>query len=205
MNSIIKASLDRGISYDNYRKLMSQWSLNSATSGLDQSESNIQYTKLNDKRMKRWDKTLKLSTSDIENILRFEQKLTWLVLAESWCADGAHLLPVLNKIAVLNPNICLKILLRDENPELMDAFLTHGNRAIPKVIMIDDQSCNVLATYGPYPSEAAGYVSRFKALNGTLTASFKEDLQYWYNNDKGRTIINDIIQILGRLQPSVSL
>ena len=205
MNSIIKASLDRGISYDTYRKLMGQWSLINATSGNEQSESHVQFTKLNDRRMKRWDKTLKISKPYTENILRFELKITWLVLAESWCADGAHIIPVLNKIATLNPNISLKIVFRDENPELMDAFLTSGNRAIPKVIMIDDQTGKVIATYGPHPSEAAGYVKRFKAMNGTLTASFKEDLQYWYNRDKGQTIIEDITQILGRLQPSVSL
>lgn len=205
MNATIKSSLDRSISYEEYRTLVHQYSLTNGTSGKEQSESHIQFTKLNDRRMKRWDKTLKINKTDADAFKRFEQKLIWLVLAESWCGDGAHMLPVLNKITQINPNIELRIVLRDENLELMDNFLTSGNRAIPKVIIIDKESENVIGTYGPHPSEVAGYVSRFKAVNGVLTASFKEDLQYWYNDDKGNTIVKDLIQILSRLQPSVSL
>ena len=205
MNSIIKTSLKRSMSYESFRKLVHDYSLKKETSGNDQLESHIQFTKLNDRRMKRWDKTLKITDAQKEGILRFQNKITWLVLAETWCGDGAHMLPVLNKIALLNPNIQLKIVLRDDNPELMDAFLTHGSRAIPKVIMIDDESGNVIKTYGPQPSEVTGYVNRFKAMNGVLTPGFKEDLQYWYNDNKGQNIIQDILEILGRLQPSVSL
>lgn len=205
MNTVIKSSLDRSISYEEYRTLVQQYSATHGTSGEEQSESHIQFTKLNDRRMKRWDKTLKITKADVDILKRFDHKMIWLVLAESWCGDGAHMLPVLNKIAQINPNIQLKIVFRDDNLELMDAYLTNGNRAIPKVIMIDEESGNVIGTYGPHPSEVAGYVNRFKAINGKLTASFKEDLQYWFNDDKGRTIIKDIIQILGHLQPSVSL
>ncbi|GAA4280584.1 thioredoxin family protein [Gaetbulibacter aestuarii] len=205
MNSTIKTSLDRSITYEEYRTLTHHLSMTNGTSGKEQSEAHIQFTKLNDRRMKRWDKTLKINKADAETFKRYEQKLIWLVLAESWCGDGAHMLPVLNKIAQINPNIELRIVLRDDNLELMDNFLTQGNRAIPKVIMIDKETGNVIGTYGPRPSEVTGYVNRFKAANGVLTASFKEDLQYWYNDDKGKTIIQDLIQILSRLQPSVSL
>jgi hypothetical protein len=112
---------------------------------------------------------------------------------------------VLNKVAEFNGNIDLRLVLRDENPELMDGFLTNGNRAIPKLLMIDDASGNVINTFGPRPSEATSYVNRFKAMHGKLTPEFKEDLQHWYNKDKGQNIIEDITEMLCELKPSVCL
>ncbi len=109
-----------------------------------------------------------------------------MVIAESWCGDAAHVLPALNKIAELNTHITYKVVLRDDNLELMDAFLTKGARSIPKLILIDNETSEVLNTYGPRPSEATTYVQRFIAKNGKLTPEFKEDLQHWYNNDKGQ-------------------
>ena len=73
--------------------------------------------------------------------------MTLLIITESWCGDAAHVIPALNKMAELNPNIDVKLVLRDENLELMDMFLTKGGRAIPKVIMIDDETGAVLSTY----------------------------------------------------------
>ena len=35
-------------------------------------------------------------------------------------------------------NIELKIVLRDENEELMNEFLTNGSRSIPKLIVLDE-------------------------------------------------------------------
>ena len=94
-------------------------------------------------------------------------------------------------------------MLRDENPELMDMFLTNGGRAIPKVIIMDNESGEVLNTYGPRPSEASSYVNRFKLKYGTLTPDFKEDLQHWYNKNKGQNIIDDTVKILEQLETTV--
>lgn len=203
MDFIVKKSLRQSMSYQEYRDLVSHLAETNSTTGLDRTEDLANYTKLNNKRMKRWDKTLKVSDSVNSSISDFKHNITWLVITESWCGDAAHVLPVLNKIAELNNFIDFRVVLRDENPELMEAFLTNGNKAIPKVIMIDNDTEEVFNTYGPRPSEATCYVSRFKAKNGKLTPEFKEDLQHWYNKDKGQNIINDIAEILCRFQPSV--
>ena len=201
MNPIIKQSIERSISYQDYRTLVKQLVEGNSNSGLEKTETLASYTLLNDKRMKRWDKTIKISAESQKRISEFNQNITWLIITESWCGDAAHVLPVLNKIAELNPNINVKIVLRDDNLELMDMFLTNGGRAIAKVIMIDNETGEVVNTYGPRPSEATSYVNRFKAKHGTLTPEFKEDLQHWYNKDKGQNIIEDVVEILCELQP----
>ncbi|GAA3595819.1 thioredoxin family protein [Flavivirga amylovorans] len=205
MDIIIKNSLDKSISYQDYRDLVKQLTENNSTTGNEKTEALISYTKLNDRRMKRWDKTIKVTDEALSKIKSFKEPITWLVITESWCGDAAHIVPVLNKVSELNDNIDFKVVLRDENPELMDAFLTNGGRAIPKVIMLDNNTGDVLNTYGPRPSEATNYVNRFKAMHGKLTPEFKEDLQHWYNTNKGQNIIDDLTDILCELEPNVCL
>lgn len=203
MNSIIKNSLDKSISYQTYRDLVKQLAEDNSTTGHQKTEALINYTKLNDRRMKRWDKTVKISDEVKSKIETFNEKMTWLVITESWCGDAAHVMPVLNKLATLNENIDFKVVLRDENPELMDMFLTNGNKSIAKIIMIDETSGDVINTYGPRPSEATKLVNAYKVEHGKLTPEFKEDLQYWYNKDKGQNVIKDVTEMLCELQPNL--
>ncbi|WP_298494283.1 thioredoxin family protein [uncultured Algibacter sp.] len=205
MHPIIEKSINKSISYQDYRALIKQLIEKNSNTGLEKSEDLASFTKLNESRMKRWDKTIKITDESQKKILEFNHNIIWLVIAESWCGDAAHVLPVLNKIAELNSYIDFKIVLRDENLELMDMFLTNGGRSIPKVLMIDSITGEVINTYGPRPSEASSYVNRFKAKHGKLTPEFKADLQHWYNKDKGQNIINDIVQQLCKLEPTVCL
>ncbi|MDD7884580.1 thioredoxin family protein [Flavivirga sp. 57AJ16] len=205
MDIIIKNSLDKSISYQAYRALVKQLAKDNSTTGNEKTEALANYTKLNDRRMNRWDKTIKVTDEALNKIAAFKEPITWLVITESWCGDAAHIVPVLNKVSELNDNIDFRVVLRDENPELMDAFLTHGSKAIPKLIMLDNNTGKVIGTYGPRPSEATNYVNRFKAKHGQLTPEFKEDLQHWYNANKGQNIIGDLIDILCELQSSVCL
>jgi hypothetical protein len=48
----------------------------------------------------------------------------------------------------------LKIVLRDENEELMKLFLTNKTKAIPKLILIDRKTGGALAYWGPRPKGA---------------------------------------------------
>ncbi len=195
INDIILNSLDKSISYSEYRELVEKLVEDQSTTGKDKTDALIKYTMLNDRRMRRWDKTVKLSEEDIASIKSFDKKATWLVITESWCGDAAHVMPVINKVAELNDKIDYKIVMRDENDALMDAFLTNGGRAIPKLIMIDDTN-EVVNTFGPRPSVATKLVNDYKALHGKLTPEFKEDLQRWYNKDKGQSTVSDLINLL---------
>jgi len=205
MKEIIKNSLDNSIDYSDYKRLMEKLVLDKRTTGDVVSEANINYTMLNERRMNRWDKKLKIEESNELKIKEFNTEIIWLVITESWCGDAAHLLPVMNKIAELNDNINLRIVLRDDNEALMDRFLTNESRSIPKLIMIDAESFEVLDVYGPRPSIATELVQDFKKEHGKLTPEFKEDLQRWYNKDKGATTIYDLIELLKKNEPSFSL
>ncbi len=196
LQDIIRQSLNNAMSYQAYRDLVRTMVDTESTTGHDKSQALINYTKLNDRRMKRWDKTLRISEEVKDKVSNFKGQVTWLVITESWCGDAAHVIPVIHKIAELSEHIELKLVLRDDNDELMSQFLTNGGRAIAKLIMIDDETGDVLNTYGPRPSEATKMVNAYKAEHDSLSAEFKEALQLWYNRDKGQNTINDLLDLL---------
>ena len=95
----IEEGLQKGISYVAYRTLISDLLASGKSSGAIQSEALLTYSKLNDKRMKRLDKTSKLSQETIVALKSIDAPVTWLVLTEGWCGDAAQSLPIINKIA----------------------------------------------------------------------------------------------------------
>lgn len=196
LNAILKASISQSISYNAYRDLVHKLAETNDTTGLDKSEALANYTQLNDRRMRRWDKTLRVPESVQSEIAELNLDQTWLVLTESWCGDAAHMMPVMNIMAKLNTGIDFKVVLRDEQADVMQAFLTRGARAIPKLIMIDNKTGRAVNTYGPRPSAATEMVDQYKTEFGSLSPEFKENLQRWYNKDKGQTAIKDIVGLL---------
>ncbi|TCK65113.1 thioredoxin-like protein [Winogradskyella wandonensis] len=196
IKDIISASLQKSMSYKAYRDLVEELTANNSTTGAEKTEALVNYTMLNDRRMKRWDKTVKVSDDAKAKTQNFNGNVTWLVITESWCGDAAHIMPVINKVAELSDNIDYKIVLRDDNEELMNAFLTNGGKAIPKLIMINNETGEVENTFGPRPSVATNMVNDYKAKHGSLTPEFKEDLQRWYNKDKGQSTIEDLVGLL---------
>lgn len=201
IHPVVKESLDKSMSYEEYFELINHLVEVDGTTGPEQTEALVGYTKLNQRRMKRWNKTIKIS-EEIKNVFsNFNKKVTWLIITESWCGDAAHVVPVLNKLAELNENIDLRLVLRDENLELMDMFLTNGGRAIAKLIMLDNETGEVLNTFGPRPSEATKLVNQYKEKHGVLTPEFKEDLQVWYNKNKGQSVIEDMTNMICGFEP----
>lgn len=193
---LIQESYSKAVSYEDYRALVAYLSAEGKATGPNQSKELTEYTVLNDKRMKRLDKTVKVSEENADKIKSLDKKVTWIVLSESWCGDAAQIMPVMNKVAALSENIELKVLQRDQNLELMNRFLINGTLSIPKLIMVDTNTNEVLGEWGSRPTVATKMVEDFKKEHGGLTAEFKQDLQVWYNKDKGQGTLLDLIELL---------
>jgi hypothetical protein len=189
-------ALGNSYSYEEYRNLVEKLAAEGKSTGPVQTEALANYTQLNDRRMKRWDKTLRFSEEAVSKITAVSKKMTWTVLTESWCGDASPALPVMNKIAELNPNIELRVVLRDENTDLMNQFLTNGGMSIPKLIVRDDVSNEVVADWGPRSANATKLVEDHKAVYGMIKPEFKQDIQVWYNKDKGQSIMADLLLLL---------
>lgn len=195
MKDIIQKSLENTYTYQEYKDLVKELLTEGKSTGPNQSEDLTNYSMLNDRRMKRLDKTIKISDETAQEIQQLKEPQTWLVLTEGWCGDAAQNIPVLDKMAALNENINLKLVLRDENLELMDLFLTNGGQSIPKLIALDKDN-NVIDSWGPRPTVATKMVADYKAKHGALDPQFKQDLQVWYNKDKGKSTQDDFVKII---------
>lgn len=190
-------ALNSAINYKVYSEQMTHFFESKSTSGADQSEGLIEYTALNYQRMKRLDKTIKVDDTQIKEFQKLNKEINWLIITEAWCGDAAQVIPVLNKMAEATKTIKIKLAYRDQHPQLMDMFLTNGARSIPKLIALD-RNQNILYTWGPRPAEATKMVNDFKIKNGSLTTQFKQDLQIWYNKNKGQGVIQDQLLLLNK-------
>ena len=192
---ITENDINKGTSFEEYYKLSEQLAKEGKTTGENQSEALINYSKLNFSRMKRILKTAPISDLVTSTVDCLDDQLTWIVLTESWCGDAAQNLPIFAKIAEANPNIKLKILLRDENPELMDQYLTNGSKFIPKLICVD-KDLNELGTWGPRPKVLQDRLYENKKNHTIEMAELKKEFQIWYTKDKGQTIQEEMILLL---------
>jgi thiol-disulfide isomerase/thioredoxin len=169
------------------------------STGVNQNENLYNFTKLNNQRMKRLDKQTRLSEDALIKTQSIKKDFTWLVLTESWCGDAAQTLPVINKFAEANEKIDLKVVLRDENEDLMNHFLTDGNKSIPKLIVLDNNSNKVVGSWGPRSEKASKMVMDYKEKHGQIDDQFKTALQNWYNEDKGSHIEKELVDLINEL------
>ena len=198
MRKHLSYSLENSFSYPEYMDLMEDLVIAKSTTG-EIDKDRIDFTALNFNRSRRLNKKLQLSELEASIFRALSVKQTWLVITESWCGDAAQTLPVLHKMAEASANIELRIILRDEHPELMDNFLTNGTRSIPKLVILNSDH-EVLTTWGPRTAEATKLVTDYKAKFGKIDAEFKTQLQLWYNKDKGASIIRELAEISRKIE-----
>ncbi|GAB3714584.1 thioredoxin family protein [Flavobacterium koreense] len=196
MNSIIEKSLKVSFSYQEYRDFVTDLAKEDKTTGHEQREDLIHYTQLNEARLHRLDKTIQV-VDEVKTILQnLSKEYTWLVISESWCGDAAQILPVINKMAEVSDKIDLRIVLRDDNEDLMNLFLTNGTKSIPKLIIIDKATNEVINDFGPRPKGAKQLILDYKAAHGIVDETAKIELQKWYLQDKGISTQKEIMELL---------
>jgi hypothetical protein len=186
--------IDRSLAFDEYRSLLDRLLAEGKTTGADQSEAMLGYGRLNRARMKRLETTAVLDEVVESAIANLDVDWIWLILTEGWCGDAAQNIPVIEKIAAANHGIETRYLLRDENLELMDRYLTNGSRSIPKLIAIDRKSGNVLGSWGARPQAAQELFYRLKD-EGLEKPAIMEQVQRWYLADNGLSLQREFVEL----------
>jgi hypothetical protein len=195
MKSIIQSALQNSHSYTEYRTLVSKLISEGKSTGHEQSADLLHYSELNEVRMKRLEKTLKLDLEVEKALQNLKSKQTWLVISEGWCGDAAQILPIIKLMAEVSENIDFKIVLRDENEALMNQFLTNGAKSIPKLLLFDE-AFHLINHWGPRPEGAKNLIIEYKAKHGIVDEAVKIALQKWYLDDKGISTMKEIVGII---------
>lgn len=196
MSTIIAESIKEKFSYKEYREYMSALLKQGLSTGHTQNEDLMHYSTLNEVRMNRLDKTIVLPDEAEEALKNLKKEYILLVISEGWCGDAAQILPVMNKITEATPKLEMEIVLRDDNPQLMDEYLTNGARSIPKLILIEKETNTVRGSWGPRPHGALQLVLDYKEKHGVFDMDAKTALQKWYLEDKGLSTVEEIVLLL---------
>ena len=192
----MKEYIEKGMSFAEYLKLIDDLLLDGKTTGPNQSDAMFNYGKLNRQRMHRLEKTVVLNESLREKVQNNKRKMIWLVITEGWCGDAAQNIPVIEKIARAGrDSIETRYVLRDENLELMDAYLTYNARSIPKLIALDAETLEEIGTWGPRPAPSMDLFIELRA-RGLEKPLIMENLQRWYIADKNQTIQTEFEKLL---------
>lgn len=187
------------MSYDQYMQLLETEMEKGRTTGTNQDEWLVEYARLNLQRMRRLNKTTVLVEELRQALDRLEKPQLWVVLTEGWCGDAAQIVPVMAKVAEYSHKIGIKLLLRDEHPEVMDAYLTNDTRSIPKLVSLEPQNLQELGSWGPRPKAAQEMVVEFKRNpNGRSREAFTEMVHKWYANNKTLDTQYELLECLQR-------
>ena len=116
-----------------------------------------------------------------------------LVIGADWCGDAANTVPVLARLADLVRGMELRVLVRDEHPDMMNAYLTSGTRSIPIAIAMDE-SFGELGHWGPRPAALQEWVLSHKKL--MPSPQRYAYARQWYAKDKGETTLRELLGVL---------
>jgi hypothetical protein len=115
--TIDRARFSKGLTYDEYKAQM--------TRNRDRLEEN--------------ERRVELHQEDLAPFRALPRPVKVLVLAEDWCGDVIANLPVLGRIAKDSGKLDVRILLRDQNDDIMQRYLNKGQfKSIPVFVFFDE-------------------------------------------------------------------
>lgn len=179
-------------SYKEYRALLDTLIGDGETTGKNQADELIDATKKCIVRMNRLEKTVKLNDRLKSAILK-SQAQRWVIIVEGWSMDCSQSLPIISKMADFSFNTEIQIILRDDNPDIMDAFLTDKSRSVPMLISVDEKG-KVLFTWGPRPEKMQKRAMELKKAKEEIT----EEVQKVYAQDRATSIQAEFTALLAK-------
>lgn len=185
--------LENGFNYDDYLKKIED-QLHDLEK-LDEENEMISHYSLNIRRIERLNKNFQLTGEQKEALKTIEPNFKLLVITEGWCGDAAQNMPIINAIAE-ELGIEQKIVLRDDNLDLIDLYLTNGTRSIPIFVGVNADGSEKFR-FGPRPKMGMDLLAKYKENPEVYTKDeFHKDLQLWYNKDKGNSIFNELFELM---------
>ncbi len=188
MQTITADTIAGAMTYQEYKDLVDRLFAQGKTTGENQSQAYIDYTRIAIQRMRKWDKIAKVSERMVEKVKKLPPQI-WLIITEAWCGDAGQNIPYIYKLAEFNPNIQVRLILRDENLDIMDAHLTNGARSIPKLVALSPGLQREFFTWGPKPHYLIEKQKAFKNNpDGKSFQEYIEEVHFWYAKDKNQTL-----------------
>ena len=188
-----------GLRYDEYRDDWKRQIDDPPADGADASERRMHhFLTYNWERQAQVHEAYEPSAALQAAVNAIDEPQVWMVLTEPWCGDSAFLLPVIAEAAGLSDHVSLRILLRDDNLDIMDQYLTGGSRSIPKLVAFSEDG-EELFSWGPRPQAAA---RQFEALSEKYDDKMELIDEFLDHYEEGGWTDADE-ELVNRLQPVV--
>jgi len=199
MSNYSNIFVNEGLTYSQYRDLIDSLLKGNKTTGEDNSEAMLHYSKMNVQRMNRVDKTAVLNEAFIQELKKLNKSYQLLVISEGWCGDAAQIVPLFHKMTQFAPeNFSLRFVLRDKNLPLIDAHLTNGGRAIPVLLLLDAEG-ELISKWGPRPDVLQHLLDQWKTEISDMF-ELAERLHLWYAKDKTQTTQQELTALISDLE-----
>jgi hypothetical protein len=98
----------------------------------------------------RWagvDARVQLTPAQTALVGGFVRRMPVICLAGAWCGDCVNQVPILRHIAAAAPAVELRLLDREADPALRDAWTTNGGQRVPLVFFLSED-WQLCGTYG---------------------------------------------------------
>ena len=187
-------------SYPAYRQLIDEALAQGRTTGPQQSPELTEYTALNVQRMSRLDKTTKLLPELAAAAAGLRGHYIGLIITEGWCGDAAQIVPVLEAVAQASAgHLRTAYILRDDNLDVADMYLTNGSRSIPKLVVLRADTLTEVTHWGPRPAEAQALLLKLKA-EGMAHDDYIREIHTWYAHDRTQATQRELLALLRGLE-----
>lgn len=154
-----------------------------------------QFVSESEKNSALWDgvyRTARIPGWAIQLACQHAAQFRLLVIAENWCGDASNTVPVLAKLGDLADCLEMRVILRDQHPEVMDRYLTNGGRSIPIVVGLNEDFREV-GHWGPRPSELQAWVLANK--DRMPKSELYPRVRRWYARDRGETTLREVLAL----------
>ena len=193
---ITAAKLQESLTYLEYIELTKSIINNVSPSAPYDNEKMLKYTEANLERMQRVSNNISIDQKLYNLLTSVTDRWIWVIITEPWCGDAAQIVPALCAFAEVNSNIETKLILRDTNLDLIDAYLTEGGRSIPKLICLHQDTMVEIGTWGPRPQEIQVMVDKFKSETTTSFGQKVRQIHQWYDDNKSAALQEEFIALL---------
>ena len=193
---ITAAKLQESLTYLEYIELTKSIINNVSPSAPYDNEKMLKYTEANLERMQRVSNNISIDQKLYNLLTSVTDRWIWVIITEPWCGDAAQIVPALCAFAEVNSNIETKLILRDTNLDLIDAYLTEGGRSIPKLICLHQDTMEEIGTWGPRPQQIQVMVDKFKSDTTTSFGQKVRQIHQWYDDNKSAALQEEFIALL---------
>ncbi len=184
------------MNYKQYRRHLDLLMEEDRTTGRNQEEWRVDYARLNISRMQQLEDQWQPAEKIEDRLLHIETPLTWLTFTEGWSGEAAHIVPVIDKLASINPLIEHRLIVPEEEPEKAAAFLNPEHRAIPTTVFIDTETKTVWGQWGPRPLAAEKLIDKLETKYRYPREVISSYLHNWYQKDKGAQTASEFVSCL---------